>query len=79
MKLLPKRGRVAVMELFGVIGGAVRPSQYVPPLLERGAGRGLAGRAASAGSTALVLDVVDIAGRYYRQRHRVGGARGVTA
>ena len=32
MKLLPKRGRVAMMELYGVIGGAVRPSQYVPLL-----------------------------------------------
>ena len=32
MKLLPKRGRIAMMEIFGVIGGAVRPSQYVPLL-----------------------------------------------
>lgn len=32
MRLLPRRGRVAVMELFGVIGGAVRASQYVPLL-----------------------------------------------
>ena len=32
MKLLPKRGRVAMMEIFGVIGGAIRASQYVPLL-----------------------------------------------
>ncbi len=48
MKLLPKRGRVAVMELFGVIGGAVRPSQYVPLLESVRRNRSL---------KALVLDV----------------------
>ena len=32
MGVLPRRGRIAVLELFGVIGNTIRPSRYVPLL-----------------------------------------------
>jgi protease-4 len=48
MASLPRRGRIAVLEIFGTIGNAVRPSVYVP-LLE--------GVRKSRRIKALVLDV----------------------
>ena len=48
MALLPRKGKIAVLELFGVIGNTIRPSRYVPLLEEVRKSRRMRG---------LVLDV----------------------